>query len=79
MGRCAPSFAQGMWVSFYGAHPLASALASLATPTKGRGASGGCGGKAAKLPAPPTAAQRKQIYGIGAPEGPRFHMNDEAA
>ena len=40
------------------------------------GAKGGCGGKAAKLPAPPTASQRKYFYGAGAPEGPRCHMND---
>ena len=43
------------------------------------GANGGCGGKEAKPPAPPTAAQRKLIYGIAAPQGPRFHMKDEAA
>ena len=48
-------------------------------PSFSWGANGGCGGKEAKPPAPPTASQRKQIYGKAAPEGQRFHMNDEAA
>jgi len=40
---------------------------------------GGSGGKAALLPAPPGARQRKMIYGIGLLEAARFHMNDGAA
>ena len=48
--------------------------ASFATLTSGKGANGGCGGKAAKLPAPPTATQRT-FMGRGGPEGLRCHMS----
>ena len=34
---------------------------------------GGCGGKAALLPAPPAATQREWIYGQGPLEGPSPH------
>lgn len=57
--------------------PLRS-LRSLPIP-KGMGANGGSGGKAPQGPVPPGARQRKQIYGIGGPEGPRLHMNRRAS
>ena len=41
------------------------------------GANGGCGGKEAKPPAPPTTTQRELIYGKRAPEGPWSYMRDE--
>ena len=46
-----------------------SAIGFVTTQAYSLGAKGGCGGKAAKLPAPPTATQRKFIYGKTGPEG----------
>ena len=39
---------------------------------------GGSGGKVPKAPAPPGAAQRKYIFGLGGPQGPRCHMKPKA-
>ena len=54
---------------------------SVVTPLRGAkpqvkgGVDGGCGGKAAKLPAPPTASQRITFMGRGGPEALRCHMS----
>ena len=81
MGRFAPSFAymiyHGMQIMERTICTLRS-LRSLPMPLA-QGANGESEGKAPQGPVPLRAAQRNQIYGKGAPEGPRFHMNDEAA
>ena len=53
---------------------------SRCTPLPPWGAKGGVwGGRQRSCRLPPRVRQRKQIYGTGAPEGPRCHMRDEAA
>ena len=52
-----------------------SAIGFVTTQAYSLGAKGGCGGKAAKLPAPPTASQRITFMGRGGPEALRCHMS----
>ena len=64
--------------------PLFARFALSAAPRslpelKAQGANGESEGKAPEGPAPLRTAQRNQIYGKRAPEGPWFHMSDEAA
>ena len=85
LATCCVAVQQPCWLQYY-LSPLAGLQMGRYAPTPPSpypperwDAKGESEGKAAKLPAPLRAAQRKLIYGKGAPEGRRFHMKNKAA